>query len=97
MSFTTRCCPDAEFSFLANGVQVRDLNPQSETTVLQYFPYRAIQTVRYTYSRDDREGQITIWVASQGTPGAGGLSFRWRFPCSSTGEGVYAQFMEKLG
>lgn len=91
------CSPDAEFTFLERGLQVRELNPQFDSTVLQFFAYKAIYTVRYAYSSEDREGNVSLRVASQGTPGAGGQSYRWRFPCSTAGEGVYRQFIEKLG
>ncbi len=90
------CCPEAEFTFLENGVQVRDLNPQFDSSVLQFFPYRAIQSVRYSYSREDREGAISLWILGQGTPGAGGLSYRWRFPCSEKGQGLYETLISKL-
>jgi hypothetical protein len=91
------CCPEADFTFLAGGVQVRDRTPQFDSVVVQFFPYRAIQSVRYAYSRDDREGTVSIWMAGQGTPGVGGLSYRWRFPCSDAGQAVYQQLIEKLG
>lgn len=90
------CCPSAEFQFLAQGVQVRELQLQSDSTVLQFFPYRAIQSVRYSYMREEREGMLSLWIQAQGTPGAGGLSFRWRFPCSTSGEAVYQDLLQRL-
>jgi hypothetical protein len=90
------CCPDADFTFLTNGVQVAERQTQSDSTATQFFPYRAIQSVRYTYSREDREGQLVIWISGQGTPGAGGLSFRWRFPCSESGKRKYEELIAKL-
>ncbi len=90
-------CPDASFTFLANGLQIRERTTQSDMMSMQFFPYRAIQTVRYTYSRNDREGQLSIWISGQGTPGAGGLSFRWRFPCSeNAGEDTYNELIARL-
>ncbi len=90
------CCPDADFTFLSGGVQVEERNVQDESSTVQFFPYRAITSVRYYYNRADREGVISIWIASQGSPGAGGLSFRWRFPCGESGRGVYTQLLERL-
>jgi hypothetical protein len=90
------CCPDAEFEFFPGGLQVKDLNVQDDSFILQFFPYRAIQSVRYFYSRNEREGQIVIWVASNGTPGAGGLSYRWRFPCSEAGRAKYEELISKI-
>lgn len=93
------CCPDADFTFLSNGLQVAERNTQSDSTATQFFPYRAIQSVRYTYSRDDREGQIVVWIAGQGfggPAGAGGLSFRWRFPCSDAGRQKYDELIGRL-
>ncbi len=90
-------CPDADFTFLANGLQVREREIQSDSITMQFLPYRAIQSVRYTYSRNDREGRISIWISSQGTPGAGGLSFRWRFPGSSNNaEDTYNELISRL-
>jgi hypothetical protein len=90
------CCPDAEFTLLGGGLQVRELNVQDDSTILQFFPYRAIQSVRYYYSRDDREGWISIWVAAHGTPGAGGLSYRWRFPCNDAGRARYEDLISRI-
>ncbi len=90
------CCPDATFQLLANGLQVTERNNQDNSSTLQFFPFRAIQSVRYAYSRDDREGTISIWIASQGTPGAGGLSFRWRFPCGDAGRSQYDAIVAAL-
>jgi hypothetical protein len=97
MSYRSSCCPDAEFTFLTGGLQVRERNVQTDGVALQFFPYRAIQSARYTYSREDREGQISIWIAGNGTPGAGGLSFRWRFPCSEGGQSKYDELVARLG
>ena len=90
------CCPMAEFTLLDNGLQVRELQLQSDSVGLQFFPYRAIQTVRYTYSREDREGQLSLWISSQGTPGAGGLAFRWLFPCGDEGRSKYEALVARL-
>ena len=97
MAYGSRsCCPTAEFTLLDNGLQVRELQLQSDSVALQFFPYRAIQTVRYSYFREDREGQISIWIAAQGTPGAGGLAFRWSFPCGDEGRSKYEALVARL-
>lgn len=96
MSNALSCCPDAEFQLLDNGLQVRDLHTQDDSQTLQFFPYRAIQSVRYYYSRDDREGMISIWIHAHGTPGAGGLSFRWRFPCNDSGMTAYQTLIARI-
>ena len=75
------CCPNASFELLAGGLQVREQQLQDNSEVYQFFPYRAIQSVRFWYDKDTREGLISVWIHAQGTPGAGGLSYRWRFPC----------------
>jgi hypothetical protein len=90
------CCPQAEFTCLANGIQVRETLTQAETTTLQFFPYRAIQSIRYTYNRNDKEGQIAFWISASGTPGAGGLAFRWNFPCNSSGQEVYEKLLANI-
>lgn len=89
------CCPRAEFIFLANGLQIIEKGLNS-TESYQFFPYRAIQTTRYVYDRDEREGQISIWIQGNGTPGAGGLSFRWRFSCTEEGKSKYEQLLTYL-
>ena len=94
MAYT--CCPEAEFTFLDTGLQVKERGTQSDSLVLQFFPYRAIQSVRYQYVRDEREGQISLWISGNGTPGAGGLSFRWRL-CGESGKGKYEELLGRLG
>jgi hypothetical protein len=89
------CCPTASFQILAGGLQVTERNLQDSSSVLQFFPFRAIQSVRYYYSRDDRESQLSIWISSQGTPGAGGLSFRWK-SCDDSVRSVYEQLIGLL-
>lgn len=77
------CCPAVDILFLPNGIEVRERGQGwPESCVRQFFPFRAIQTVRYAYSRDDREAIISIWISGQGSPGAGGLAFRWSLGCS---------------
>ena len=90
------CCPEASFEFLERGVQVRERVGYGESYTLQFFPYSKIQTVRYAYDRDDREGLLSIWVAGNGTPGAGGLSWRWRFPCGDAGRTAYQDLLGRL-
>lgn len=92
------CCNNAEFSYLDNGLQVREIGVQDDSQVFMFFPYRAIQAVRYFYSRDDREATISVWIHAHGTPGAGGLSFRWRFRCScpDSGRAKYDQLVAKI-
>lgn len=90
------CCPDAEFELLDGGLQVRDLNLQDDSTVYQFFPYKSIQSIRYYYNKSDREGQISIWISASGTPGAGGLSYRWRFPCGETGLSRYRELIARI-
>jgi hypothetical protein len=92
------CCANAEFAFLDNGLQVRELGLQDDSQTYLFFPYRAIQAVRYFYSRGDREAAISLWVHAHGTPGAGGLSFRWRFRCESaeSGRAKYDELVRRL-
>jgi hypothetical protein len=94
-SGTMNCCPTAEFTLLDNGLQVRELMIQDDTAVTQFFPYRAIQSVRFTNSRNERESQITIWIHAHGTPGAGGLSFRWRL-CQDAGQAKYEELIARI-
>lgn len=90
------CCPNAEFTLLENGLQVRELNTQDNSTTVQFFPYRAIQSVRYTYNRDDRESWISLWVLAHGTPGAGGISYRYFFPCGDAARSKYEELLGRL-
>ena len=89
------CCPDASFQLLANGLQVTERNLQDASNVVQFFPFRAIQSARFYYNRDDRESMLSIWISSQGTPGAGGLSFRWR-SCDESVRSTYEQLITQL-
>ena len=89
------CCPQADFTFLSNGLQVRERNIQSDTSIHQFFPYRAIQTVRYSHSRDDG-GTISIWVLATGSPGAGGISYRYLFPCTEAGRVAYDKLIAAI-
>jgi hypothetical protein len=92
------CCTNAEFTFLENGLQVRELGLQDDSQTYLFFPYRAIQAVRYFYSRGDREAAISVWIHAHGTPGAGGLSFRWRFrcDCAESGRAKYDELVRRL-
>lgn len=89
------CCPDADFDFMPNGLQVRERNIQDGSTVYLFFPYKVITAVRYFYRREDQDSQISLWILSQGTPGAGGLSYRWRF-CAEGGKAKYEQLIAAL-
>ncbi len=90
------CCPEVDITILPNGLQVREPLVQAEAYTLQFFPWRSIQSVRYAYSRDDREGLISIWISAEGRPGAGGLSYRWRFPCGESGKEKYEAIVANL-
>jgi hypothetical protein len=90
------CCPSADFEFLPNGLRVTEKELQADGYTLQFFPYRAIQTVRYSYTRGDRGGTISLWVQANGTPGAGGLSYRYLFPCGETGKTMFEQLLALL-
>jgi hypothetical protein len=89
------CCPTAEITFLENGMRASENNIQADGVTLQFFPYRAIQTVRYTVSRGDA-GVLTVWIATNGTPGGGGLSYRYSFPCGISGRTVFETLLTKL-
>ena len=70
-------CPP-EFSFLTNGVEVRERNVQADGQSSQFFPYTTIKSVRYSHSKGDW-GTLTLWV--------GDSIYRYEFPCS--GQEVY--------
>jgi hypothetical protein len=52
------CCASADFVFLENGLRVSEKNIQADGYTLQFFPYRAIQSVRYSYTRE----WLWLWV-----------------------------------
>lgn len=79
------CC-SPEFSFLTNGVEVRERNIQAEGQTSQFFPYSSIKSVRYSYSKGDG-GTITLWVMEN--------IYRYEFPCSG-GQEVYQKIVAAL-
>jgi hypothetical protein len=83
-------CP-ADFAFLENGLVVTERLLQSDGQTIQFFPYRAIQTVRYNHSRGERS-TISIWILGNGSPGAGGISYRYSFPCE-TGKNIFEKLI----
>lgn len=89
------CCPEATFTFLDNGLQVNERNLQSESVVQLFFPYRAIQAARLFMNRRERDAQLQIWISGQGTPGAGGLGFRWAL-CVDGAQATYDQLIVKI-
>jgi len=89
------CCPCADFHFLPSGVETHEKNNQADSVTLQFFPFKAIQSVRYSYSRDDG-GTLSLWILANGSPGAGGISYRYHFPCSDYGRQVYQKIVENV-
>ena len=94
------CCPSADLVFLDNGVRVAEKNVQADGYTLQFFPYRAIQSVRYSYTRGERGGTLSIWImaggAGAGTGSASGMSYRYCFPCGETGKELFEQLLTRL-
>ena len=83
------CCPSADFSFLTNGIQICEQNIQADERTQQFFPYKAIQSVRYSYSRIDG-GIITLSIGPANT------SYRYSFPCSDAGRNTYDQIITNI-
>lgn len=90
------CCPSADFVFLDNGLQVSEKQIQADGYTLQFFPYRAIQSVRYTYTRGERGGTLSLWIMATGSPGAGGISYRYCFPCGESGKEKFEELLKRL-
>jgi hypothetical protein len=89
------CCPSADIEILPNGLRVREKLLQADGQTLQFFPYRAIQSVRYNHTRGEG-GILALWILGHGTPGAGGLSYRYSFPCGDSGKEVFEQILAAL-
>jgi hypothetical protein len=89
------CCPSAEIEVLAQGIKVREKQVQADADILQFFPFRAIQSIRYTHTRHEG-GILSLWILGHGTPGAGGLSYRYSFPCTDSGKAVFEQIVAAL-
>jgi hypothetical protein len=89
------CCPQADISILANGILASERNIQADGTTTQFFPFRAIQTVRYTASRGDG-GILSLWILANGSPGAGGLGYRYSFPCGDSGREIFDKIISLL-
>ena len=90
------CCPTADITFLAHGIHVSEKNNQADGFTLQFIPFRAIQTIRYTSEKRGQGGTLTIWIHANGTPGAGGLSYRYFYPCGESGKKVFEDIMNRL-
>ena len=89
------CCPSADVEILANGIRVRETLVQADGRTEQFFPFRAIQSVRYNHLRGEG-GVLSLWILGHGTPGAGGLSYRYSFPCTDSGKTVFEQILAAL-
>jgi hypothetical protein len=89
------CCPNADITILEKGLLASERNLQAEGHTLQFFPFRAIQTIRYTHTRGDG-GTLSIWVLANGSPGAGGLAYKYHFPCGDTGKRLFEDIMTKF-
>jgi hypothetical protein len=89
------CCPSADIEILGNGIRVREKMVQADGYTQQFFPYRAIQSVRYNHTRTEG-GILALWILAHGTPGAGGLSYRYSFPCTDSGLRVFEQILAAL-
>jgi hypothetical protein len=83
------CCPSADFTFLPNGIQVSERNIQADEKTQQFFPFKNIQAVRYSYSRSDG-GTITISVGPANT------SYRYTYPCSEAGRVAYDKIVANI-
>ena len=94
ISLGMNCCPSAEFLFLDGGLKVTETNLQAEGYTLQFFPYRAIKTVRYNYTRGERGGTIRLWVDANGSPGT--LSYTYGFPCGEAGKDMFEQIIARI-
>lgn len=90
------CCPSAEIKFLEKGIDIHERPYDTKDVVCQFIPFRAIQSVRFSYSRDDREAILTVWVLGQGSPGAGGLAYRWRLRCEESSRAVYEKLIAAI-
>jgi hypothetical protein len=89
------CCPSADIDILPNGIKVREKIIQADGHTLQFFPYRAIQSIRYNHTRGEG-GILTLWILGTGGPGAGGLSYRYSFPCTDSGQKVFEEILAIL-
>jgi hypothetical protein len=87
------CCPSADIDILTNGIKVREKLVQTDGYTQQFFPYRAIQSVRYNHTRGEG-GILALWIL--GTGGTGGLSYRYSFPCGDSGQQVFDQILAAL-
>jgi hypothetical protein len=86
------CCPSADITFSETGILASEKNIQADGTTLQFFPFRTIQTVRYSHSRGEG-GILSLWISGTGTPGAGGLAYRYAFPCGQTGKEIFERLI----
>ena len=88
-------CPQADITLLSNGIRACERNLQAEGNTIQFFPFRSVQTVRYSATRGDG-GVLSIWVLASGSPGAGGLAYRYGFPCSEEGKNIFERIIAAL-
>lgn len=86
------CCPQADITFLEGGMLASERNIQADGHTVQFFPFRAIQTVRYTAARGEG-GTLSLWILANGSPGAGGLGYRYHFPCGDSGRTIFEKLI----
>ena len=88
------CCPSADIDILPNGIKVREKLIQADGHTLQFFPFRTIQSVRYNHTRGEG-GILTLWILAHGLSAAG-LSYRYSFPCTDSGQKVFEDILAAL-
>lgn len=80
------CCPSADFTFLATGIETREKNIQADEHTSVFIAFRAIDTINYTHSKEG--GLISIWVKK--------ICYRYTFPCSTSGQEIYEAIIKLL-
>ena len=81
------CCPEADFEFLPNGMNTHSRNIQADGFTKQFFPFRMITNVSYTYTRTEG-GSLTLRMDNK--------SYIYSFPCDDSGSSVYKKIMENI-
>ena len=84
------CCNNTTIRILEKGIEVRHNFTQNDDYTLQYFSYKAIESLRYDYLKDDRAGIITLFVSDLKSPQT------YRFRCEGEGHRYYEQILAKL-
>ena len=82
-------CASAEIIVLANGIHVCEKNIQADAIDYEFFPFSQIQSIRYSYSKND-DCILSVLIKDNKTP------YRFTLPSPEAGREIYDTILVRL-